>query len=350
MSSATEPEPPRPSPGKRHFLVVAVAVLSVVAFGLLTTLLPDRVAIQRQPTEAPVLVEPEVEAGFRPVAKLKEGPWESFRIADAYLFMGERPTIISDDDQVLEVALPGVEHLFGAFTADGESIAFGRSSDGPAIWRSPDTASWTLERLPWDGTVRAGAEIDGRLVLLGIRRDGASFHFVTAIEAESDWLVMETSQVPDTRLISVPGGFLGRGNATDGSGFGYLYSADGLEWTFQSSLAAIGTRSVGQIPSFVVETDDSPMLQLPRDDRILSPPAWPVSGLWIEGDVIWVQTPGAAWSTNDGEVWHEYPINASTGIGGGFSVLLPVGDTVRLATSAGEGFTLLRWHPGTNEG
>lgn len=331
----------------RPAMVAAVAAAAVVTFGLLTTFAPGPgVVIESEPIDPTPLVEPESEAGFRPVARIDHGPWESFRISHAYLSMGESPTVITDDDKVVSVDLPELEVLFGAISAGDESVAFGSTADGPALWRSPDATSWSIERLPWDGTVRAGAQIDGRLVLIGIERYGPSFHHVTATETESGWQ-LEESNIPDPALISVPGGFVGRGRATDQTGFGYLFSADGLEWTFGSNRLAASPRSIGQVPSFVIETDRSPRLQLPGDGRILSPPAWPVSGLWKEGEIIWAQTADAAWSTSDGTAWTRYPIDISTGVGDGFAALLPVGDTARLATSAGDGITLLRWYPGT---
>ncbi len=344
--------------GAHRPAIMVVVAVAVTGFGLLTTLAPDRAALEPDSIDPAALLDPEIEAGFRVVAELDAGPWESFRIANAYLYtgdapnisMGDGPTVITDDDDVFEVDLPNMEVLFGAIDADGESIAFGRTPAGPALWRSEDNLSWLLEPLPWDGTVRAGALIDGRLVLIGIENHGPSFHYVRAVEAPKGWLVLETTRIPDTGLISVPGGFVGRGTATDGSGYGYLYSDDGAEWTHASDRAAAGSRSLGAMPAFVIETDDAPLLTLPGDDRVFTPPAWPISGLWLENATIWIQTPDSAWSSIDGVDWQEYPINSETGIGGGYSVLLPVGDVARVATSLDDRILLLRWDPGTQRG
>ncbi len=346
MDTAGDGERHLPERGRRPAMLVAVAATVVAAFGLLTTLAPDRGPTEPEFIDVTELVEPESEAGFRPVARLDEGPWDSFRIDGAYLFTGETTTVITDDDGVFDVELPELEVLFGAIDAGGFSVAFGTTAHGPAVWRSPDTRSWLIERLPWDGTVRAGAQIEGRLVLIGIEKDGPAFHHVTATQTADGWQVTE-SNIPDPGVISVPGGFVARGRATDASGFGFLFSTDGIEWTYRSNRLAATPRSIGQIPSFVIETDESPLLQLPGDGRILSPPAWPVSGLWKEGEVIWAQTSDAAWSTLDGAAWTEYPIDDSTGVGDGFAALLPIGETARVATSAGDRITLLRWDPGT---
>lgn len=347
MDTAGGSEGPQRRGGAPRWAVTAIVAAAVVAFGLLTTLAPDRDALEPETIDPGALVEPELEAGFRVVAELRDGPWESHRIAGAYLFVGHVPTIITDDDAILEIDLPQVEVVFGAISLGNESIAFGRTSTSPAVWRSDDNVQWVSETLPWDGTVRAAAEIDGRLVLIGIARNGPAFTYVTATEGPKGWLVVETTEVPDSGLISVPGGFVGRGNATDGSGYGYLYSDDGSEWTWQSDRAAAGSRSPGQLPAFVVETEETPLLTLPGDERMFTPPAWPISGLWVEDDRIWAQTPNSAWASIDTIEWQEYPINAETGIDGGYSVLLPVGDTPRLATSVDDRIYLLRWDPGS---
>lgn len=319
--------------------VMALVAVAVTAFGLLTTFAADRDALEPETIDVAALVEPEFEAGFRVVAELRDGPWESHRIADAYIFIAEAPTIITDDDQVFEVDLPDVEVVFGAIAADGGSIAFGRTPDSPAVWRSDDNIHWELESLPWVGTVRAAAEIDGRLVLIGIAQSGPAFTYVAATQTPRSWVVVEMNGVPDSGLVSVNGGFMGRGNATDGSGFGYLFSRDAIQWTRESARAAAG--------AYVIETDGTPMLTLPGDERVFAPPAWPVSGLWLEGETIWAQTPTSAWMSADGVDWLEYPINSETGVDGGYSMLLPAGDSARLVTSDGDRILLLRWDPGS---
>ena len=191
------------------------------------------------------------------------------------------------------------------------------------------------------------AELAGLFASRRVTRASTSALAGRNSSASGGWSVSATSRIPDTALHSVPGGFVGRGVATDGDGYGYLYSDNGVDWIYQSDRAAAGSRTAGQIPSFVIETEDTPLLRLPGDGRAFAPPAWPVSGLWLEGDVIWVQTPDAAWSSYDGESWTEFPIDASTGVGNGYSVLLPVGDVARLATSLDDRITLLRWDPGS---
>ena len=329
----------------------AIVAAVVIGFGLITTLVPDRATLDPDSIDPGALSEPEIEAGFRVVAELDVGPWKSFRIADAYLYpgdalsIGDGPTVITDDDEVLDVNLPDMEVLFGAIDADEESVAFGRTPAGPALWRSTDNVTWALESLPWEGTVRAGAMIDGRLVLIGIENDGPAFHYVAATEAPKGWLVVETTRIPHTGLISVQGGFVGRGPAPDGSGYGVLYSDDGVDWTHESDRAATGS---GAIPAFVIETDDALLLTLPGDDRVFAPPEWPIAGLWLEDGTIWIQTPGSAWSSIDGVDWQEYPIRAASGIGGEFSILLPVCDTARLATLIDDRIFLFRWDPGSS--
>lgn len=347
MDTAGDRERPPASNAKQPALLAGVVAATVIAFGLLTTLAPDRNPLDDDASElAALLGEPETDATFRIVTELDEGPWESYRINDAYLYIGDGPTVITDEDEVLAVDLPELAVLFGAFSAGEESIAFGGTPDGPALWRSTDNLSWELEPLPWNGTVRAGAVIDGRLVLIGIESQGPSFTYVVATESPEGWLVVDSNRIPDSGLVSVPGGFVGRGTATDGGGYGYLYSDDAVDWRFQS-FRAVSNRSGGHTPAFVIDPENSPLLTLPGDDRLFTPPGWPVSGVSVDGDTIWIQTPGSAWSSTDGIEWTEYPINSTVGVTSGFSVMLPVGDTIRLAASLGNRIVLLRWDPGT---
>lgn len=346
MDTAGGSDGPRRPAGTPRLALMAIVAVSVVAFGLLTTVVPDRDVLEPETIDPTALVEPEIEAGFRVVAELPTGPWQSHRINDAYLYVDDAPWIVTDDDRVVDIDLPEMGVLFGAIATRDESVAFGRTSTGPAIWRSTDNLSWELERLPWDGTVRAAAEIDGHLVVIGISRNGPAFTYVAATEVPRGWLTVETTEIPDSGLISVPAGFVGRGNATDGSGYGYLYSDDGADWAWQADRAAAGSRSPGQLPAFVIEADET-LLRLPGDERAFAPPAWPISGVWLEGETMWLQTPSAAWASVDGEEWLEYPINAETGVDGGYSVLLPVGETARVATSSDDRVYLMRWDPGS---
>lgn len=322
------------------------AAIGAVGFGLVTALIPGPGEDDALITPS-ALSQPEIEPGFRVVAELETGPWDPYRIDGGYLSMDIEATVITDDDRLQAVQLPDIEILFGAIDAGSESIAFGRTSVGPAIWRSPDTLTWTLHQLPWTGTVRAAAVIDDSLMLIGISSSGATFSYVIATESPDGWFVRETSRIPDTGLISVPGGFVGRGTATDNTGYGYLYSDNGLDWGFQSARAAAASRSSGQLPVFVIESPDGSELRIPGHERSFTPPDWPVSGVWLETDTIWVQTPDAAFSSVDGVEWTKYPIDATTGVAGGFSVLLPVGDTPRVATAANGRISLLRWDAGS---
>lgn len=341
----------RPQEGGRgafsHAFVLAGVAVTVIGFGLATAFAPGP-GVDGTASIAPSAVaEPESEPGFRLVAELEAGPWDPYRIDGGYLAMDVEPTVLTDDDRRQPVHLPGIESLFGAIDAGSESIAFGRTARGPAIWRSPDTLTWTLEQLPWIGTVRAAAVTKDGLTLIGIANAGATFSYVTATESSNGWIVREASEIPDTGLVSAPGGFVGRGTATDGTGYGYLFSEDGADWTFQSARAITSARSAGQLPVFVIESPDGLGLRIPGQDQTFEPPGWPVSVVWLENETIWVQTPDAAWSSSDGVEWKEFPVDATTGVGGGFSVLIPVGDIPRVATAVNGRVSLLRWDPGS---
>lgn len=332
---------PRPS----LIIILATVAAMVVTFGLVTARpAEDETA---EPAEIDAIARPAADPGFRHVATIRSGPWDPYRVSGAYLFESpDGPVVITDDDTVSDVELPGLEVLFGAIPTPQGSLAFGRSARGPTLWWSDDNLVWTEQALPWDGTVRAAAVDGDLLTLIGIETDEQSFSYVVATRRGDGWLVRTSADVPDSHLVSIPGGFIGRGQSTDGSGsgIGYLFSSDGLEWTFQSERAAGISRTAGIVPSFVIDEGDDVRLQIADDPRQIDPPAWPISGLWVEGDVIWIQTPDAAWSSMDGDSWEEFPIE---GVDRGYSVLLPVGDVPRIATVHDGTVSLLRWDPGT---
>lgn len=335
--------------GPRPSLIVIVATVAamVATFGLVTARPAPDDAVTG-PAEIDAIARPAAEPGFRQVATIRSGPWDPYRVSGAYLFESpDGPMVITDDDTVSQVDLPGLEVLFGAIPTPQGSLAFGRSAVGPTLWWSDDNLTWTTEALPWEGTVRAAAADGDRLTLIGIETDEQTFSYVVATNPPKGWAVSASADVPDSHLVSIPGGFIGRGQSTDGtgSGVGYLFSRDGLEWTFQSERAAGISRTAGIVPSFVIDEGEDIRLQIADDPRPIDPPAWPISGLWVEDDMIWIQTPDAAWSSVDGSSWEKFPIE---GVDRGYSVLLPVGDVPRIATMHGGTVSLLRWDPGTS--
>ena len=131
MDTAGGSDGPQRRGGAPRPTLMAIVAFAVVAFGLLTTVVPDRDALEPETIEPAALVEPEIEAGFRVVAELTKGPWESHRVAGGYLYVDVTPWIITDDDQVYRVDLPRSEVVFGAIAAGDESIAFGRTDTAP---------------------------------------------------------------------------------------------------------------------------------------------------------------------------------------------------------------------------
>lgn len=339
-------------PSRPSFLVIATTFAAIaVTFALVTARPADHGASDAgQGSPDLAASEIEVEPGFRRVATIPSGPWDPFRLSGAYLFESpDGPIVITDEDVVSRIDLPGLEVLFGAIPTPGGSLAYGRSDRGPTLWWSHDNLTWTTEILPWDGTVRAASANGGQLVVIGVENSGRSFSYVVASATRTleRWRFERDVDVPDSFLVSIPGGFLGRGRSTDGtgSGVGYLYSPNGTDWTFQSDRAAGIAGPGGMVPFFVVGGEDGDRIRIGGDSRTVEPPTWPVSGLWIEGETIWIQTRDAAWSSIDGTTWTEYPIDDETG--GGFSMLLPVGTTPRLVTVDDNTVSLLRWDPGT---
>ena len=332
-------------------LVMLTAATIVLGFGLMTR--NNTLGVQEDSVfDVADLSSPDREPGFVAVTELPDGPWEPFRINGAYLFRSSDDlySVITDQDRSFEVELPRLEVLFGAISTGTGSLAYGTASDGPAVWRSSDLVEWTIEPLPWDGTVRAAVGDGTSNRLIGIRSKASSFEYIVAEDSSGAWEIEPTMAVPDAALVSVPDGFVARGPATDGSAYGYLFSTDGVEWIFQAEGGVGVSRSAGLIPAFVIEGGSPALLRLAGDDREFIPPAWPISGIWTEGSTIWMQTPDAAWASTDTVTWTEYPIGPSTGVANGFTVLLPVGDVPRLATSVDNTILLMRWDTGIEPG
>lgn len=331
--------------GPRPLTLVVTFAMVVLLFGLVTA----RFGGQGTIIDSPMLTEPVVEPGFITVAELEASPWEPFRVSGGYLFRAEDGSLaaITDEDEFLWVGLTGLRTLFGAIAGNDESIAYGMSNLGPAIWRSTDLKTWTMERLPWEGTVLAAMADDSGTRLIGIQANGSEFSYVLATDTKGVWQVNAAPDTPDTGIAPAPGGFVGRGRATDGGGYGYLFSTDGLEWTYQSLRGVGVNRNGGQVPSFVIEEGGPAMLRLPGDDRTFTPPGWPISSIWVEAETFWIQTIGDAWSSSDLVEWARYPIGRETGVDNGFSMLIPVGDQPRIANSFEGQVDLLRWDTGS---
>ena len=98
----------------------------------------------------------------------------------------------------------------------------------------------------------------------------------------------------------------------------------------------------------MVEGPTGLRLRLPGDTRIVTPPEWPVSGLWRSNGRIWIQTPSAAWWSRDGQRWNELPFDEEAGYPGGLPVLLPFADRAIVAVGPTDlaRRDLFTWHVG----
>lgn len=242
-------------------------------------------------------------------------------IGNAYLIQSDAgPMILRPDGSTMAPELHGLEDVRGASTHGPATIVFGRAVDGPTLWTANRTGDWDSVLLPWEGSVQAVATVGGDVVVLGTDRDRewiSGRHPWPEDGVWDEWVVQPINP-PGTGVISVDGGFVARSLIADDE---FLFSEDGDEWLpFATYLAY----PVGEVAA--VEASSTSTLRFAGDDRVITPPEWPVSALWRVDDRIWIQTPRAAWWSDDGWRWNRLPFDQASGYVGGLSVLLPFSD------------------------
>ncbi|MEX1043142.1 MAG: hypothetical protein WD020_00730 [Acidimicrobiia bacterium] len=241
-------------------------------------------------------------------------------IGNAYLIESDAGTmILRPDGSTMESGLHGLEDVRGASTHGPATIVFGRGVDGPTLWTVNRTGEWDSVQLPWQGSVQAVATVDGDVVVLGTDhdREWISGRHPWPDDGIWDEWVVRPIDPPGTVVRSVDGGFVARSLTADE----YLISEDGNEWL---PFATLLIHPVGEVAA--VESGTRPTLRLVGDDRVITPPEWPVSALWRIDDRIWIQTPRAAWWSDDGWRWNRLPFDQASGFVGGLYILLPFSD------------------------
>jgi hypothetical protein len=268
-----------------------------------------------------------------PLALSTAPPYDARRLGSYYLFGTPGGVAKIDEEGVTtHSTLAGLRLLRGV-ASDGETaVAFGLDEHGPSLWTTTDAVSWTPLRLPWQGTVQAVAVVDDGLAVIGI--DAVGGRQIAAHSSgtpDAPWNVQEIDG-PDSVLVSTGDGFVGRGRLGDGP-TQYLHSSDGVAWT---PFADIIVNNVGELAAFVF-VDGLATLRIPGDERVIRPPGLPVSALWRVEERIWVQTPTAAWWSEDGSRWSPLPIDRAHGIEAGAPVLLPFPDRAMLSVGGTRG-------------
>lgn len=250
--------------------------------------------------------------------------------------------LLSADGSIRRPKLPGIQQFRGVVTAEDMVVAYGNSDTGPALWVAAVAGGpWQRLDMPWDGSVQAVSLVDRRVMVLGTDSSG----WLRAISAwpppsdDSEWRLARIDP-PGTVVYPVADGFVAR--SLDRAG--WLHSRDGSLW---ASYATAIAHPVGELAA-VVEGPTGLELRIPGDTRTVTPPEWPVSGLWRNNGRIWIQTPSAAWWSSDGRRWHELPFDEESGFPGGRPVLLPFADRAIIAvgpTDFGRR-DLFTWHVG----
>lgn len=252
--------------------------------------------------------------------------------------------IITDDDRSVRVPLPDLETVRG-ITADASRIVvYGQSPAGPALWESPDGSTWTLHRLPWQGSVRMATLDGGRLMVFGITPDRDGLTGVIAIEGTSagGW-DLTPAPPPPSRVLGIPGAFVIRDRHPDDGDYRYYATADMvLHEPFADRLLI----SSAGLTAGVIDTAAGPRLVAPPLETVIDPPEWPVVALWQEGTRIWLQSAESVWTSFDGLQWDEISLDRT--VWDGVAIALPVGEDPRVVVSEGTGvLRIFRWTQGS---
>jgi hypothetical protein len=144
-------------------------------------------------------------------------------------------------------------------------------------------------------------------------------------------LTVEEIDGPDSVLVSTGDGHVGRERLGDGP-IQYIHSTDGITWT----PADVIVNNAGEVAAFVL-VDEITTFRIPGEERVIRPPGLPASALWRVQDRIWVETPTAAWWSEDGSRWTPLPIDRAHGIEGAAPILLPFPDRAMLSVGGTQG-------------
>lgn len=332
----TTPKGSRPRP-------ILIVLITLAAAVVLARAGPTATTPETDGEIQPPVSTPELPRGWTASGSITARFLTPARAGDAMMIqLGGDIALLSADGSTRRPELPGMRQFRGVVTADDMVVAYGHTDTGPTLWTTTDVAgTWERHDMPWDGSVQAVSLVDRRVVVLGTA--GADWVRTSAAwpppSDESDWR-LEPIEPPGTVVFSVADGFVARSLIEDE----YLHSADGTRW---ASYAQVIIHPVGEVAA-LVQGPTGLGLRLSGDDRILTPPEWPVSALWRNNGRIWIQTPSAAWWSRDGQRWNELPFEMDEGYPGGLPLLLPFADRAIVAVGPTDlaRRDLFTWHVG----
>lgn len=342
-----ERTPDRPPPGPRVPAVAVVAALAIL--GAITV--GETGPAAPSPDRSPAIPSSVVTS---PPAPVGAGRWVETGTATGELLEAVRGPVgyvlptrdgvvtITDSDEEVRVTLPELHSARGIAAAAPRVVVYGQSLTGPAVWESPDGLAWTLHRLPWQGAARAATFDDIALVVFGIAAGSEGLTGIVARERPGGLWELTPSPVPPSSVTGVPGGFVVRERDPGDDAYHYFTTKDMV--VHEPFADRFLITSVG-LAAGVIDTARGPRLLAPPLDTTIDPPDWPVVGLWLEGDRIWLQTAQSLWTSLDGRDWEAIPLDRT--LWRGLAIALPVGDEARVVVSEGTGLLrIYRWEPG----
>jgi hypothetical protein len=270
------------------------------------------------------------------------------RIPDGYAFpTQDGVVVVLDSGGAVRSRLADAGILRG-IAADHQRVVVygstsGRVTDGPALWISNDGLSWSTVTLPWNGAVRTVAFDQGRLMVDGVQRGPEGLSGVLARETETGEWELQGTPVATSNHFAIEGAFVVRERLEGEPDYRYYATSDFESFTYfsDSMLIMSGNESAW---AGVVDLDGIPALRLPQVGSPIVPPDWPVVSVRLEGDLIWIQTPQTLWSSEDGRIWADIPLDRM--IWSGTAMAVPVGDIPRVAVSEPGGILrVYEWQP-----
>jgi hypothetical protein len=261
------------------------------------------------------------------------------RIPGGYAFTTrDGVVVLLDEGGTVRSKLPELT-VFRGITADDERVVVYGSSSAPldttpTLWVSEDGLSWSTVKLPWRGAVRTVGFDQGRLLVNGVRQGSEGLVGVLAREADNGEWEIQDVPVPTSNHFAIDGAFVVRARIGDDADYLHYATSDFETFTYfaDAMLIMSGNESAW---AGVVDQDGVPALRIPQLDAPVVPPDWPIVSIWLEGGLIWIQTPLMLWSSDDGENWDDFPLTGQDWLGPAMAI--PLDRTPRVAVAERSG-------------
>jgi len=183
----------------------------------------------------------------------------------------------------------------------------------------------------------------GRLMVDGVQGGSEGLSGVLALETDTGGWEIRDTPVPASNHFAIEGAFIVRARLGGEADYRHYATSDFETFTYFADSMLIMSGNVTTWAG-VVDLDGVPALRLPGLEGPIVPPDWPVVSAWLEGGLIWIQTPLTLWSSEDGSIWDDTPLQGAGWSGSAMAI--PVGKTPRMAVSDPGGIVrIYEWRP-----